>query len=321
MQSDDRVAGALAALRAPIDQYRFAVSAALDRARAVVAAESENRSQLSPLGDFASGLISIERFAQVAGGAVPISATAHAVIARCIEALEQILDSRDNAFVVNAGNDVARAVNTAFARLGSAFQCARIVELIRRGEYDLSLHGLPGEKQFSEWGPAERRIAPPLVVVANGELVDPMSIAPFIDGSVKIVLILKGETSPALLARLISPQVFVAQSSDATVLAALKDFDGPAVIALIAAKEAQFTHDPRGGWAAWQRLRITHMPDAAVRRGLGKRSAWQMREDLAHLKSLADLPSVTSDRTSRPPAPAIADPAERIAAWLLEQSA
>ena len=120
-----------------------------------------------------------------------------------------------------------------------------------------------------------------------------------------------------------SPGVFVAQAGDVKVLERITDFDGPAVIAVMSGSEARFVHDPRAGSAMWQRIEVTHMPAAQPRKSFGARSAWQQRDDLAHLKALTQQPVLPAARAEVLVAAGgigSYDPTERLTAWLLDQS-
>ena len=96
-----------------------------------------------------------------------------------------------------------------------------------------------------------------------------------------------------------------------------------AVIAVMSGAEARFVHDPRAGSAMWQRIEVTHMPDAHPRKSLGVRSAWQQRDDVSHLKALIEqpvLPANPAEALLAAVGGATSDPAERLTAWLLDQS-
>jgi len=95
------------------------------------------------------------------------------------------------------------------------------------------------------------------------------------------------------------------------------------VIALMNGPEARFVHDPRAGSAMWQRIEVTHMPAGQARKSLGARSAWQQRDDLSHLKALIQQPVLPANSGEVLIASGVAggfDPAERLTAWLLDQS-
>jgi hypothetical protein len=323
MQSDERASAALSALKPEIAQYRFVVSSTLERAQALLASESAPAKTGTVLGQFASGRIDPEKFAMISSGTAPLDAVGRAMLERAMETLNSLLDSGDNLFLLSVAHrsSVAGAIRDRIATFGSAFAAAAIIEVIRRRTYDPAVHGLWVQDQpFESWTPSERRLLPPLVVRVDGTEVDPSALAPLIDGRLRLVLLIDGQTSPALLARLVSPGVFVSQGSDVSVLDTLKDLEAPAIVAIMSGPEARFTHDPRGGWASWQRIRIASLPDAPIRKAVGSRSAWQQREDIAYLRSLADLPALNSNGAPTRVPVAKGDPTERLTEWLLEQS-
>jgi hypothetical protein len=324
MQSDERVASALTALAPRIGLFRFAVSAALERARSTLASESGPGNARAMLGEFGERLIDPEIFAQIASGAGPLDATAHAAAERCADVLDSLLLTGDEQFVVDvsSGASLPDAVRQRLAMLGSVFAAAAIIEHVRRRTYDPAQHQLPVGYPFELWSAGDRKLAPPLVVRIDGSDLDAVALAPLIDGSVRLVLLVSGCTSPAPLAPLVSPGVFVAQSDDTRVLDRVKDFEGPAFIAVMTGAEARFVHDPRAGASTWQRIEVTRIPTVQPRKSFGVRSAWQQRDDLAHLKSLVEQPvfsAVTGAPLVSVPGNG-ADPADRLTAWLLDQS-
>lgn len=326
MQSDERVVAALSALRPRIAAFRLAVSGALERARNTLESGSGPSQTRTALGEFGSRLIDAERFAMISSGTGPLDAVARAAVERAAELLEALLRAGDEQFVVEVDSltSPAGAIRARLATLGAAFGVAALSELVRRRTYDPARHGssLDGYP-FERWTASERRLAPPLVVRIDGSDLDAFELAPLIDGWVRLVLLVTQPCTAAPLARLVSPGVFVAQSGDMTVLDRVIDFDGPAVIAVMNGAEARFVHDPRAGSAMWQRIEVTHMPDAQPRKSLGARSAWQQRDDLSHLKALIQQPVLPAN-----PAEALvaavggttSDPAERLTAWLLDQA-
>lgn len=326
MQSDERVVAALSALRPQIALFRFAVSGTLERARATLASESGPSQTRVALGDFAGGRIDPDRFAMVSSGSAPLDAIGRSVVERAVAVLESLLRALDEEFVadVHPESSPAAAIRARLTTLGSAFGAAALVELVRRRTYDSAQHGLPFEGHpFETWTAAERKLAPPVVVRLDGRDLDVFELAPLIDGGVRLILIVDEPCAPAPLARLVSPGVFVAQAGDMSVLERLTDLDGPAVIAIMNGTEARFVHHPRAGSAMWQRIEVTHMPDTQPRKSLGARSAWQQRDDLAHLKALVEqpvLPANSTDALMAAIGGGNADPAERLTAWLLDQS-
>ncbi len=326
MQSDERVDAALSALRPRIAAFRLAVSGALERAQTTLASESGPDQARVALGDFAAGLIDPNRFAMISSGFGPLDAVSHAIVEQAVKELDALLRAGDVDFVVDvhAGRSAAAAVRARMTALGPAFGAATLVDLVRRRTYDPAQHGLPLEAYpFEKWTAAERRLAPPLVIRLDGRDLDAFELAPLLDGWVRLVLLVAEPCTAAPLARLVSPGVFVAQTGDMKVLERVADFDGPAVIAVMSGSEARFIHDPRAGSAMWQRIEVTQLPAVEPRKSLGARSAWQQRDDLSHLKALIQQPVLPAN-----PAEVLVasggggsfDPAERLTAWLLDQS-
>jgi hypothetical protein len=326
MQSDERVAAALAALRPRMAAFRFAVSGALERAGSTLASESGAGQARGTLGDFGGRLIDADRFAMISSGAGPLDPVAQAAVECAAVVLETFLRAGDEEFVVDVspGTSLAAAIRGRLATLGSVFGAATVIDQVRRRTYDPAQYqSLLDGHSFELWSAAERRFAPPLVVSADGSDLDPFALAPLIDGWVRIILVVREPSTAAPLARLVSPGAFVAQSGDTKVLERIADFDGPAVIALMNGPEARFVHDPRGGSTIWQRIEVTHMPDAPPRKLPGVRSGWQQRDDLSHLKALVQQPALAANSAEALVAPSGGsfDPAERLTSWLLDQTA
>jgi hypothetical protein len=103
-------------------------------------------------------------------------------------------------------------------------------------------------------------------------------------------------------------------------------------------EQAHFVHDPEAGDTPWSRIAVQRMPgDADVGRGR-RPPAWL--EELMHLKALAEVPALPGGAGAAPAAagstPAIgsaaepaeaggmpespAEPADRLAAWLLART-
>jgi hypothetical protein len=321
MQSDQTLTDALSALGPQIAVFRFALSRTLERARAILTSESGATQVQLALGSFALGRIDADRFASISAGSLPIDVHSRAVVERSAELIESILARGDQEFVVEveAGANAADAVRERLASLGAVFAASALLERVRRRTFDItkdswSCDGYP----FERWTAGERHLAPPLLVRLAGEDIDAFQLAPLMDGCLRLVLLPTSRFAPAALARLISPAVFVAQTAELDVVEKLASFDGPAIVAVTTGSEARFVHDPRAGSAMWQRIRVTYTPDAQPRRALGSRSAWQQRDDIAHLKALVELPGLSPIAGAGPPT--IEDATGRIAAWLIGQA-
>lgn len=321
MPSDERVISALAALHPTIGLYRLVVSGTLERARAMLAFEGGPNRTRATLGEFAGGRIDPERFALVSSGVDPLDVTGRDVVEHVVELLEGILGGNEEQFLVPVGPaaSAADAIRARLAGLGTAHAAARILDLVKRHSYDHLKHGSPSDGYpFEKWTVSERALAPALVVRLEGRKLDAFELAPLVDGCVRLILIVDGPAAPASLARLISPGVLVAQVGDGKALAELVTFDGPAIIAVMQGEEARFLHDPRAGAAPWRRIRMDRMPVMPPRKTVGSRSAWQQREDLAHLKALVEPPSLA--HTAAGAGNGNSDPADRLTAWLITQS-
>ncbi len=325
MPSDATAAAALAALTAPRADFEAALARTAAEARALLARQRVSEGDLArrlalELGPFAGGRIDPERFGRVLDAEPPMDEAALARSERALAILDEARAEGDALYRarVGAGSDLRRAVDRALGRAGRVFAAARALESARRGEAagkadEAAQKGLP----FREWSRSERQIAPPLVVEVGGADRVPAALADFLDGAVRIALVVEGDAPPAALARLVTPGVFVMQTGDPAALERLAGAPAPGVAAVLPEGGARFVHDPAGGPSSWQRLRVEHLPEPPRRR-LGARTAEQQAEDLRHLAALAE----------RPPAAAAApsgngsgvDPVDRLAGWLLQQA-
>ena len=326
MQSDERIEVALNALRPRITLFWVAVSSALDRARTTVSAERRPALVQATLGELGGRLIDPDRFAMVSSDDGALDEASRLIIDRAIHTLERIMRSGDEQFVVDVPPEgtLRFAVRSRLAALGAAFGAATLIELIKRRAYDAGQHQLDSAGYpFERWSGADRKVAPPLVIRVDGADLDALELASLMDGCVRLILLVNEPCAAAPLARLISPGAFVAQADDVRIMDSLTDFDGPAVVAIMSGDEARFVHDPRNGSELWQRMRITRIPTIPARKALGVRTITQQRDDIAHLKALAESPkfapesngSATTLRTT-----SASDATERLTSWLLEQT-
>jgi hypothetical protein len=208
------------------------------------------------------------------------------------------------------------------------------VELARAGTFSPEEHNhLLGSLGFRFWNRAERQLAPPLVVDVRGEDCLPAGLGEFLDGTVSIVLVSSGPTTPAPLARLITPGTFVMQTTDPSELNALARSHHPGVALLFdeeRPEQARFVHDPDLGPTPAERLTVYHMPEQPEV-GRGRRAPTWL-EELTHLDMLSSSgPSRSandpSDEAATLPAdtdaalaPVDKTPADQLAAWLLAQT-
>jgi hypothetical protein len=326
MRSDDpRIRAAFEALARPIAEFRAVIAGALAQAEAVQAdatADAGTRAARAraELGVFADGRIDPRAFAARFARVLPADASAAEVLDRVVALLRGVLDRGEDllAVTVAPGGDLGAVIGAALADVGQAFAAIRLGELVRSGQPerpdpDPFLAGTA----FQRWSRAERRLVPPLVVSVYGADLHGNALADFCDGSAKLVLVVRGRSAPAPLARLITPGTFVLQTVDGTGLDRWAAFQGPAVAALVPEGAAQFLHDPAGGRESWQRLSVVELPPPP-RRGLGSASAWQMAEDLRQLAALARTPFAIP-AAGAPAAAAIgeSDAVDRLTSWLL----
>jgi hypothetical protein len=208
-----------------------------------------------------------------------------------IEVLDDLLARGDDLFVLDVprGGNTAAAAATAFGTAGRAFGAVLAFQAAKTGSFREEQHGRLLESfAFNRWNRSERGIAPPLVIEVDGEDFSGVELAGFIDGNARIIVVIRGASSPAPLARLVTRGVLVIQSPSAESLSALAGYEGPAVAALMPDGAAKFIHDPRGGSTLKDRLSIDHLPEPPTR-SVGSQSVWQQREELAHIGVLAKL--------------------------------
>ena len=329
MPSDPRVIEALRLLQPAIARYRQAVAATLEDVRGDVAAsrlDAQGRlnGMKAQLGAFASGRIDVERLASLVGDRARVDATAAARLQAAYDTLTEIADRGDDLFIVEVPAHLGAAVAAQLAEIGRAFAAARVIAMARGSAAALPMdeaHAL-SRFPFAEWIQAERRLAPPLVVITHGRDLNAGMLTPYIDGGLKIVLLVDGPCAPAPLVRSITPNVFVMQAHDVKELASLAEWPGPAIGALVPPTGARFVHDPSAGPELWQRLTIGRGRDGRLAR-LGGLSAAQQNEELLQLEALATPPVAVAAPVAEVTAPAGAagpDPAARLAAWLLQQA-
>lgn len=333
MPSDPRTERALAALAEPIAAFQAALAATIDDVRLFLA---DRRSTVqgrvarvaAELGEFGADHIDPLKFAQVFD-AHPAAVPGLELADRALRTLIELQAKRERLFVVTVKShgDLCKAVDRALARAGRAFGAARLARAVRGGEtrpreFVRGLAVFP----YARWNKVERRLAPPLVAEVEGDALRPAGLAEFLDGRQKIVLVVQGPCSPAPLARLVTPRAFVLQTGDPAALERFAAWDGPGIAALVPEGAAQFVHDPSGGAAPWQRLTLTAKPSGVPRHATAGLSAAQQADELQLLEALAAAPPAPGAPGPAPaaagagaPAPT-ADPADKLAAWLLDQA-
>ncbi len=329
---DDAIPRAEKAIQGPMRAFRSALATTVEELRGIVAAHhaavsGDAEDERAELGPFASGRIDADRFSALLGASETLDdqsigaiEAAHAVLA------ESSRRGTDLARVdVRAGEDVCAAVRRATSEIGRTFGAARVAGLARSHRYVARDHARMLERfDHASWNDAERALAPPLLVVADGADPQLEGLATYLDGRQKLVLVLRDPTPPAPLARFVTPGTFVLQTGDADLLDRFLAFDGPGVAALVPDGAARFAHDPSLGARVWERLVVEHLPDPATTRRVGSRSAWQQAEDLRLLADLATPPPAGAAAPAPTPAaaaaPAAAEPIDRLATWLLRHA-
>jgi hypothetical protein len=328
MPSDDRISAAVAALAASRDGYRSAVATTLEEVRAQldhtrVEANDRVARLAAELGGVGPELIDPARLASVMLAEPDAQPGTQEVMRRALAVLEELATRADDALVLELapGENLCQAVAGLLGDFGRAMGAARVVDAARTGRYrpaehDRYLQAFP----FGSWSQAERLLAPPVVIALEGTDLRPSGLAEFVDGGVKIVLIVRGESSPAPLVRLITPHAFVAQADDPAVLKRLSAIEGAGLVALMPAGTARFVHDPAAGPTLGQRLSVTVVPSFDGRRRFGPFTAAQQREELDQLKALQAAAATGPTGGSLVPDGTSADPVDKLAAWLLQQA-
>jgi len=329
MPSDPRTAAALAALQGSRETFRSALAATLEDVRVYLDTHrNEAKERLAVLGA-ELGLVGVNhidvgRFASLVAPEPTIAPAAHAGLRRALEVLQDVAARGDEAYVLDlpSGESLYGKTTDHLAGLGRAVGAARVAEAARAGRYRPAEHDRWLERfPFASWSQAERAVAPPVVIEVDGADLRPAGLAEFLDGGLKIVLVVRGETSPAPLVRLVTPRTFVAQVSDESALARLGAWTGPGVVGLMPASAARFVHDPAAGDALAARLAVSGVPDLDHKKRAGPFSVAQQREELEQLRALQSAAAVAAPvGTAVAATPESADPVDKLAAWLLHQA-
>jgi hypothetical protein len=295
MPSEIRTRQALEALAAPRETFRSAVAVAVDQVGAYLAANrgpTNGRAErvAHELGDFAAGRLDAGRFAGLFGQGGTLEPLALARMERAYDMLKSVSEAGPELFVTHVapGADLRTAVRRSLAEIGRAFGAARTVSLARRDRGPTEdPDAYAGGFGFRSWNRAERQIAPPLVVEVEGDDLQPGGLAEFLDGTQKIVLVVRGPAPAAALVRLITPGVFVMQTPDTADLARLAAIPGPGILALMPEDAARFTHLP-GDAPLGERLTLISLPDGEPRVAVGSHGVFQQAEELKLLRALAE---------------------------------
>jgi hypothetical protein len=326
MPSDANIDPVLRSLAGPIGAFRSALALTLEQMRGFLASQQAARGQEGPpekalLGAFAEGRIDFERFGSLLDRTPSVDAFSLGRIEDAYEVLRELDGSRIGEVHAEPHGDLREAVARGLGALGRAFGAARVFELARTGRYREAEHGpFLDAFPFHRWSRAERLVAPPLLVHVDGRGLRAEPLAEFLDGAVKIVLLVAGEPPLVPLVRLITPGTFVLQTRDGKGLDRLAAWSGPGIAAVVPEGPALFAHDPALGPEPWSRMHVEAMPELS-RVPRGGRSARQEAEEVRQLEALATRPPEPPPIAAAAAAPAgSAEPADRLAAWLLAQA-
>lgn len=311
------------ALRRCWTDYRDAAVLAAEEVSALVrTAREAGRATPAPafaasLGALGSAHIDFDRLASFFGDQPVLDSTATEAIENAAAVLRHAAAAPPAVVELPAGGDLVDAVGHALARAGAAFGAAHVVALARSGRYERAVHDRWLEAYpFTRWNRRERQLVPPIVVVLGGADLRAGGLAEFLDGRVKLVLVVRDDVAPpAPLVRLITPASWLAQSHDGAEVAALADHPGPGVLAWMPPSAAAFVHDPQASPVLGARLKVLSDPPAP-RRGLGGFSASQLADELRQLEALAGI-AVGGAAAIRGPSD---EPVDRLTAWILGQA-
>ena len=307
--------------------YREATFAAADEVEALLrswrdaAAPDHAPALAATLGPLGAAHIDIGRLAPLFGEAPVPKGPALEVAQAAAAVLREIAGEPDPGPVtLPAGGNLTHAVGERLARIGRAYGAAHVVALARAGRFDRNAHASWLQSYpFSRWNRRERLIAPPVLVTLEGSELRAGGLAEFLDGALKLVLLVRDDMSPpAPLVRLLTPGVYVAQTHDGSQMTELAARPGPGVVAWVPASAAAFVHDPVAGPSLGARLQMLADPPAP-RRGLGGLSASQLAEELRQLEAIAGLAALGAG-ASPPGAAGSENPVDRLAAWILNQA-
>jgi hypothetical protein len=316
MPSEDRTGVAVEAIRSRIERYHSAVAATTEQIRGLLAGTGDSpEDQSVSLGHFAKGHVDVERFSAFTRQSREVEPAAELPMRMAQRALDDLLHMGDSLFVINLteGANLGARVAERLAAIGNAFSAAHVVELAMRGEFREEQHGLLLDGlAYADWSQAERSLAPGLVIELHGADLAAAQVAPYLDAGMKMVFVVDGDAPPSALSRLVTPGVFVQQTSDASGLEAFTAFQGTAAAALMPGGTVSFIHDPAAGETTYERFTSLEMPGEIRKRAIGGISAAQQAEDLKLLEALAVVPSPTGEAAS--------DPAGKLSAWLLSQT-
>ncbi|UCD24468.1 MAG: hypothetical protein JSW51_00685 [Gemmatimonadota bacterium] len=328
MPSDERIDLALQALSAQTRSFQSALANTIEQIRSFQAShvsptDGKATRLQEELGPFAENLIDADKFSSLFVDSRKLDTLTLETIDKALQTLSDLMSRGEALFVVEVaqGENLRDRVAGALEDRGRAFGAARVFEMSKFGRFPDNEHARSlGSFPFHRWSRGERRMAPPLVVSVDGADLRAAGLAEFMDGLEKLVLVVRNESTPVPLVRLITPGTFVQQTVDAADLSKLAAWNGPGVAALVPESAARFVHDPGAGADASARLKIQSLPEERRRKPVGGVSVSQQSEELLQLNSLAGQVSVKQVAEPVASANLSSDPVDKLAAWLLSQA-
>ena len=333
MPSDNSlITGALAAMQGPAEAFHSSLAQAVEDLRAFLVRHGSSRKDpedlvAAELGAFGAGHLDARRFSALLAPQATLDSDDLHHVERALEILSAA-EARGTDLLraqVPAGGDLRDIAIRTLAGAGRVFGVIRqIAPLLDGHGAALDAGSLPHGYPFRLWSRGERAVAPPLFIEINGSDFRSVCLAEFLDGSQKIVLVVHGTAPPAPLARLVSPNVLVVQTTETDDLIRVASYSGPAIAVVAADGLVPFVHEPGAGASYADRLTVGDFPDSASPQAAGSQSSFRQAEDLAHLRELAtNRSSVPSTHASVPGGSAGQDdatPIDRLAGWLLQQA-
>lgn len=334
MPSDPKIEVAMRALTGLIERYHSAVVTTVEEVRGYLQTHQSKQSAgvtgvAAGLGQFAAGRIDFDRFASFTHDGASEDIGSLKKVEKAFDVLRVMAAGEKDLFHVKVkpGSRLRDAVAGRMAEIGRGFAAARVAGMATTGRLGSGNEsGLLDPLGFEHWNEAERRVAPALLVEVEGADLHAGDLAEFLDGAVKIVLVVNGETAPAPLVRLITPATFVLQTTGEQGLDRFSEFEGPGVAALVPEGAAEFIHDPTRGKHPWERIELLRVPEKGPKHRVGGMSIRQQKEELEQLLDLAEPTGAEAAvaegaaAASGAPAGTVASQVDKLAAWLLSQA-
>lgn len=339
MPSDDPVRVAVEVLHPVTERFRSALTATHEQLGALLATQRAGtgarvEQTARELGAFAAGHFDFERLASLVAAPDVLPVAVCERMEQAQRTLQEVIEQVTTTPVVTvpAGGNLHGAVHASLALLGRAFGAALSVQLAKSGRLNGTDHaGLLERFPHARWNRGERLLAPPLAASVEGGDLNAGALADVLDGTQKLLLVVRGACPPAPLVRLITPGTYVAQVGTGDDLTAFATFDGPAIAAIVPEGAARFTHAPAAGQELAARLRIDFLPTQMPTRAIGAVSVRQQAEELRQLAALGALSAsaaagtMTSwakefDGAGAGGGSAKSDAVDLLAGWLLRQA-